>query len=275
MLTRVDVQSENPFYLQIRDARPTDSIIVEKIEGLDPPDIDLFVGDYARDGGFYSGRRVPPRHPVLTLSLNPNYKENESASGLRKLLYRAFVDPFDGIDSVSLILHDDEIADRYITGNTEKFECDIFSDDPVATISMTCPNPYLLDVALTSIPAVGPQLSFPYLGSAETGFELYVTILINTSVLKINLNGRIMVITFDFQAGDVFYINTNRGSRKLTMTRVISSVPTTIDILYALTTTTWVDIHAESNVMKVYGALTTNLIAKMTQLNFRGMHWGI
>ena len=50
MLTRVDVQSENPFYLQIRDARPSDSIHVAKIEGLGPPDIDIQMGDYARDG---------------------------------------------------------------------------------------------------------------------------------------------------------------------------------------------------------------------------------
>src|SRR5688500_12071057 len=118
MLTSVDVQSENPFVLEIRNAMPTDSVIVEKIEGLGPPDVDLFMGDYARDGGYYSGRRVPPRNVTFTLRVNPNYKVNESVSGLRNMLYKAFMDPFTNTDGLSFILHDDELPDRFVQGHT-------------------------------------------------------------------------------------------------------------------------------------------------------------
>lgn len=272
MLTRVDVQSENPFYLKIRDARPTDSIILEKIEGLDPPAIDLFMGDYARDGGFYSGRRVPPRNIVLTLRLNPNYKNDESVSGLRQLLYKAFIDPFDGADTVNLILHDDELADRYISGNVEKFETDVFSDEAVVTISMMCPNPYILDLVSTSLVGSGPQITFDYEGTAETGFILDVNITASTSYLQLDLNDRIMGLNYAFSSGDVVHINTVRGARQIQVT----AGGITTNILYTLAAGgTWLEIHKPSNVLKVYGESAGALVGNVGTLVFRSAHWGV
>lgn len=272
MLTRVDVQSENPFYLQIRDARPTDSIIVEKIEGLDPPNIDLFIGDFARDGGYISGRRVPPRNVVLTLRLNPNYKLNESVSGLRTLLYKAFMDPFDGADSLTLRLRDDELPDRYVSGNVDKLESDIFDGDPVTTISMMCPNPYILDWNLSEFVGVGPQITFDYTGSAEVGFLAELEISGTTSYLTLDLNGRKMYLVYDFLSGDVVKVNTERGQRSITVTR--SAVTT--NILYALSSTsTWLEIHRPTNLLKAYGLTDASLIADYSSLKFRTAHWGV
>lgn len=271
MLTRVDVVSENPFYLNIRGARPTDSILVDKIEGLDPPDIDTFMGDFARDGGTYGGRRVPPRSVTFTLTLNPNFKLGETHSGLRALLYKAFLDPYSDSDGVKILLKDDMLSDRYVFGYTEKFECDIFTPDPTAMISMLCPDPYLLDETPVVTPASGPTVPFTYTGTAEAGIEIDATLTTSSSVLKFDLNGRLMTINYGFQAGDQVSLNTSRGSRRLTVTR--SSVTT--DILYALATTFWHEVHAPNNLLMAYGATTNDAVANITEVTIQGRHWGI
>lgn len=112
MLTRIDVDSENPFYIPILGAAPKDSLMVRTITGLNPPDKDLFIGDYARDGGSYQGRRVGQRNVVMILDINPNPALGETVSGWRELLYKAFDDPLPDADSVQLTLKDDILSDR-------------------------------------------------------------------------------------------------------------------------------------------------------------------
>lgn len=277
MLTRVDVQSENPFFLNIRDARPTDSIIVAKIEGLDPPDIDLFMGDYARDGGYYGGRRVPPRDVTYTLEYNPNYKLNETVSGLRQMLYKAFLDPFADKKNVDIILHDDEVVDRYYTGYTSKFDGDIFSDDTTAQIVMRCPNPYIMDRDISAILGLGPTLPFEYAGTAETGVIIDATMTAASTWLQLELGGRVMVLNYGFQLGDKVYINTIRGQRRIQVTRTVAGVTTTTDILFALVSspTSWLDIHSEANELKSYGATDSTIVATISKLQFRAQYWGV
>lgn len=276
MLTRVDVQSENPFYLNIRDARPTDSIIVEKIEGLSPPDVDLFVGDYARDGGFYGGRRVPPRTVVFTLGLNPNYRNGESASGLRRMLYKAFLDPFIDGDSLGFILKDDEVPDRVIVGYTEKFEGDYFSDDTTVQITVRCPNPYLVDAQQTVLSLMGTSSPFSYSGTAETGLIISSKVTVPTNDLTIDLNGKLLALEYAFQVDDVVTINTNKGSRSIRLTRTSGGVTTTTDILYALVTgSTWLEVHSTQNTIKAYGATDSSVVADIVEVRFNAQHWGI
>lgn len=272
MLTRVDVQSENPFYLNIRDARPTDSIIVEKIEGLSPPDINLFMGEYARDGGVYGGRRVPPRTVTFTLRLNPKYTEGESVSGLRLLLYKTFMDPFVTTDALNIILKSDDYGDRYIAGYVEKFDGDLFSDDTTVQITMRCPNPYIQDYNLTSETFLGPAAPFSYGGSAETGLLVSATLFDNSPFLTFDLNGTVFVLDYDFLANDVVTLNTVRGERSV---KVLRGGVTT-EILYAKTAaSTWLELHAPSNIMSVYGTTEANTVANLTSLAYRPLHWGI
>lgn len=273
MLTRVDVQSENPFFLNIRDARPTDSIIVEKIEGLGPPDIDLFMGDYARDGGYYSGRRVPPRDVSFMLRYNPNYELNETVSGLRQLLYKSFLDPFPSADGLSIILHDDEAVDRYFMGYTNKFEGDLFSDDTTALISMRCPNPYIIDSASTQIAAAGPTVPFEYSGTAEVGLTIEATLTTSSSWLQFQLGAKTMILNLAFLAGDKVVVDTRQGSRKIQLIRA----GLTYDILYTLysSPSSWLEIHGKSNTLKSWGINSDTVVANITRITFQAYHWGI
>lgn len=277
MLTRVDVQSENPFYLNIRDARPSDSIIVEKIDGLDPPAINLHMGDYARDGGFYGGRRVPPRDVNFTLRLNPNPKFGESVSGLRRLLYKAFLDPFAQADNTRIVLKDDELPDRFVSGYTEKFESDIFSDEPIVEIVMLCPNPYIIDVDATVVSASGPTVPFVYAGSAEAGMEITAVLTAASPYLTFDLNGERVRLSYAFEAGDRVYLNTIPGSRQVRINRVIGGVDTPIDALYTLdwSASKWIYLHSVQNTLRVYGNTANASIASIETITFQATHWGI
>lgn len=225
MLTQIDVDSENAFFVPILGATPKDSLLIRKVTGLGPPDIQLFIGDYARDGGIYQGRRVGNRNVVLTVDLNPNPALGETIAGLRELLYKAFVDPQVDADYIKLTLHDDEGNTRYLVGYTEKFETEIFDVDTMAQISIICPDPYIRDDTETVVaPAdylTNPNsgwttVPFAYAGTAETGFEVEILITVATSTLTLENNGKKMIINRAFAVGDRVLIGTVRGSRYVT-----------------------------------------------------------
>lgn len=93
MITQIDLMSENAIDLPIIGITPKTSLLIKKIDGLDPPDRVLFIGDYSQDGGLYQGRRVSKRNVVITIDLNPNPALGETVESLRDKLHRAFIDP--------------------------------------------------------------------------------------------------------------------------------------------------------------------------------------
>lgn len=275
MLTRIDVDSENAFYVPILGASPKDSLLIRSIAGLGPPDVDLFIGDYARDGGFYQGRRVAKRNVVFTFDLNPNPALGETVAGLRALLYKAFVDPQVDADYIKINLHDDEGRVRYLVGYTEKFEAEPFSVETVCQISIVCPDPYIRDNVKTVLtdPTGWVTVPFAYTGTAETGFEVEITITAPTSVLTLENNGKTMIISRNFFAGDVVKINTNRGSRSLTVTHPGSTTEPLIAGLSPLSP--WLELHSQSNVMKVYGETQSDIVGAVKSLSYTQSYWGV
>lgn len=299
MLSRVVVKSETPLELELEDARPDNPIIVDKIDGLDPPDIDLFTGDYARDGGYYSGRRVGKRNPVFYLTMNPDPAHSNpayrTAADIRELIYRAFIDPRAAGDDVLVHLEDDDKPTRYFAGYTEKLESAIFAKETDLVVSMVCPNPYLYNVDETVDNFNGTTVLFPYEGTAETGLEVTLQLTSSSSTLTIVINNGIpMILNYAFQAGDIVYINTRRGERKIQLNRggtlnastgVISG-GTTSNILYSQAQTSrWLELHRVVPVpitnpnglstMKAYGAASNSTIANIRQIRSRGAWWGI
>lgn len=275
MLTKIDVDSENAFLIQILGATPKDSLLVRKITGLSPPDINLFIGDYARDGGTYQGRRVANRNVVIMFDLNPNPALGETISGLREMLYKTFMDPHADADYVKLNLHDDLGRIRYLVGWTEKFETEIFDIETVCQISMVCPDPYIRDNIKTVLRNVNgwTTVPFTYEGTAETGFEAEIYITSDTPTLTLDNNDKRMIISRSFVVGDVVHVNTNRGSRSLTVT---PSGGTPISIIAGLSPTSpWLELHSQANTMRVYGATTANLIASVRSLSYTQSYWGV
>lgn len=276
MLTKIGVEFEGEeLIIPILGVTPKDSLLVRKITGLNPPDIQLFIGDFARDGGIYQGRRVGNRNPVITFDLNPNPALGETISGLREMLYKAFVDPLIDADYIKLNLYDDLGRERYLVGYTEKFDGEIFDVETMLQISMICPDPYLRDNVKTTLtdPSGWTTVPFTYNGTAETGFEASIYITAPTSVLTLENNGKTMVISRTFSVGDVVYVNTIRGSRALTVTPSGGSASSIIANLSSLSP--WLELHSQSNTMKVYGATSANLIAAIRSLSYTQSYWGV
>lgn len=279
MLQQIDVvyeDSDGPqaIALPIFNLTTKDSLLLRKVTGLSPADRTLFIGDYARDGGTYQGNRVGKRNVVMTIDLNPNPALGETVDSLRTLTDTVFLDPLPDDDALQFIFHCDNAAERYLVGYTEKIDDDIFSADTLRQISIICVDPFIRDVFETTFshPVGWASVPFSYAGSAETGFEVNITITNATPILTLANNNSTMVFTYSFEAGDQVYINTTPGSRMATVTR--SGVTTSL--IGALSPTSrWIQLRAAKNTLRVYGILSTNVVAVIKDLVYRSAYWGL
>lgn len=277
-----------------------DSLLLREVTGLNPPAIDLFIGEYARDGGFYGGRRVGQRNVVLTVDLNPNPALGESAQGLRELLYRIFIDPAVQADSLQLLLHDDEGGVRSLYGYVDTFETELFVSETVAQISIVCPDPYIVDAVETELRSpTGTWLVVPfsYAGTAETGLEAEIYVTTDHGKLNLNNNGFVMTLTHQFLINDVVYFNTKRGERQIRLAslanvnamrtanprlttkqiweKLVEAGQTTSLLAKLAITSPWLDLHDPSNKLRVYGTTFTDSVAGIKSLTFRPTYWGV
>ena len=223
MLTQIDVMSETAIELPILGVTPKSSFLLQKVTGLNPPDRDLFIGDYSQDGGIYQGRRVGVRNVVFTIGLNPNPALGETVSNLRKKLYKAFIDPQVEGDYLKFVLTDDDDNETYFVGYCEKFDTEIFSNDTLCQISMMCPDPYIRDNTDTVLTSGSGwvQVPFTYQGTANTGFVVRIYVTTPTTEITLENNGRVMQLVNPdgYEAGDIIIINTIPGQRSITLTK--------------------------------------------------------
>lgn len=272
MLTQVVLQTANPMTLNIADADPDEIIILQSISGLSPADVTLFTGDFAKNGGYYQGRRVSQRNPVFNLKLNPDYVNDIEVSDIREMLYRQFLEPQANSDGVQVLLVDDRKPDRYFIGYTEKFPSDIFEQKPKAQISMLCVDPMLKSAAVTTASNPGGWVSVPftYEGSADTGVEVHLKVTTAVGQVTIENNGVIMKLTKtpNFAVNDVIYINTKQGERRITLNGV--------DVMALLTADSkWLTLTQSANLFKVYGTAVGDGKVVATDYTYRAEWWGV
>lgn len=286
--------------LPILGVNMTESLLLREATGLNPPAIDLFIGEYARDGGFYGGRRVGQRNVVLTIDLNPNPALGETTQGLRELLYKIFIDPAVREDSLQLLLHDENGGIRSLYGYVDTFETELFASETVAQISIVCPDPYIVDAVETELRSpTGTWLSVPfaYDGTAETGLETEVYISADHGVLNINNNGYVMKLTHPFLINDVVYVNTRRGERQVRLAsltnvnamraanpklttkqiweKLVEAGQTTSLLSKLSLDSPWLELHDPTNKLRVYGTTFSNSVAGIKSLVFRPTYWGV
>lgn len=272
MLQSVVLETANPMILRIGDVDPDELLILTSISGLDPADVTLFTGDFARDGGYYQGRRVGQRNPVFNFKINPNYKDDVDASDARAILYRQFLEPQVNSDAVQVRLIDDRNPDRYLFCYTEKLPSDIFVQKPTAQVSTICVDPYLKSVIETSATNAGGWLTAPiiYDGTADTGIQVTIKVVSSTSQIMLENNGLFMKLVklTPFFAGDIVTINTVNGSRSVKLNGV--------DIMAILTgDSKWLYLGQAANSLKAYGSAPSDGKAVVTAYSFRSSWWGI
>lgn len=270
MLTEVVLQTSDPMTLKIEDADPTESLILEGISGLTPQDVTTFTGDFARSGGYYQGRRVGSRFPVFKFKLNPNYAEDVEVSDIRERLYRQFYEPLADSDRVTVILRDDRKPERFFNCYAEKWDGEIFEKSPKAQISTVCVDAYILSLAYTSGNNEAGWVTVPisYDGSADTGIELTIKVVADTSVINIENSGQLMTLAGDFQADDILHICTVDGSRFIRLNGVDKMV-------LLQSPPAWIQLKSASNLLRTYGTSIGDGVSVITSYQFRSAWRGV
>jgi len=260
--------------LSIYGAKVSDSFIVRKVSGLEPPDVSLFLGEYSGDGGTYQGRRVGPRNPVFTIDLNPNPRRGETISSLREQLYDVFVGPSDESPYVEVKLFFDNSAPRVLGGYTETFETELFDADTAVQASLVCPDPYIRDVTPTLIdfdPPIQIINTEFYRSSAPCGVALTATVTEDTSNIIFYAGSKSMRVDYDLLENDVVIINSNRGVQTIVALRGL----TTINLLPYLTPQSrWLELYKKTGQIEVVADLNTT-VAFFNQLGYTGKYWGV
>lgn len=276
MLTQVVIQSTPPMTLKVEDIDPAEILILKSITGLSPEGITLFTGDFARDGGYYQGRRIGKRNVVLTFKLNPNYATpyplGIEVSDIRELLYKMFLQPQSTTHSVQVMLDDDRKPDRYFIGYCESITTDMWAQSQEAQVSLVCVDPYIRSVALTTFVDAAGVLTTPivYDGSATTGLIVKLKVAVATSILNFALNtsAKYISLTTTFAVNDIIDINTTIGSRSIKKNNV--------DIMGTMGATAgWPMLVPASTSMLAGGSAFGDGKVKIMEYSWRSAWWGI
>lgn len=279
MITKIDifyddVGGEQNLELPIVGLKPKDGLLVRRITGLDPSDVDLFMGAHAKHGSSYQGRRARERNIVMTIDLNPDYSLGQTVASLREQLYKVFLDPYEDSDYVPMHFHisDGRILTTY--GYTEKLESELFGSETEMQVSMLCPDPFLRSVQETDhTNSVGLWLNLPFIyeGTAPTGFFLDIGVTSSTTKLVVDLNGQKMEFLGDFLADDTVHISTVDGQK---YARLIRDSETTSLLPNLTPTSRWIEIKTKNNTLSVYGVDQAPVPAGIQTLKYRSSYRG-
>lgn len=220
---------------EVLDFSNNNNYDILEIQGLNPPPSALNFTTMANfDGSAYNSGRVDNRNIVLTIKIHGPAEEN------RINLYKYLP-----LKQLIRLYYTNGLRDVYIDGYIETNEIGLFSMNETAQISIICPNPYWRDVTPLEITfsTVTSEFEFPFAieeegiefsiisgtgtqivenGDIETGLIIEFTAVAN-QVLNPKFYNRTtretMTIDYDMLAEDVIRINTNRGSKSVTLIR--------------------------------------------------------
>jgi ribosomal protein S28E/S33 len=270
MLTEAIIQTSTPTSLKITDVDQDELLILESISGLSSVKTNLYLGEFAREGGYYQGRRTEKRNPVFNFRLQPNYAEDIEASDIREMLYRMFMEPQRGSDAVQVLLKDDRKPDRYFRAYTETFECDIFTKELRAQVGLLTTDNFLRsaeEVSGSSAEGVF-NLQLPYTGSVDTGMNVTVKVLSATSRITLEGPEELMAIEGPFAVNDIITLKTTEGERSIQVNGE--------DDFGAMTAASrWLLLKPGDNDITISGTVTGDGKAAITAWSYRAAWWGI
>ena len=234
---------------------------VYKITGLQPPSVVINSSVNATtDGSTVNSLRAGTRNIVLYMTLEGEVENS------RINLYRYFP-----LKKRITLYFKNGSRDVCIEGYVEVIECDLFTSKQVAQISLLCPQPYFkaVDELITHFNEVTSLFEFPFSMPAEgvaiscitanvrksiinTGdipsgliIELYAVGDVINPVVYDTFKRTNFRLRFTMKKGDRIVINTNTGSKTVTLTRdgVTSNI-----MGYMTPDSTWLTLESGDNV---------------------------
>ena len=274
MLTEAIIQTSTPTSLKIEGADQDDLLILESISNLSRVQNSLYLGEFAREGGYYQGRRRNQLNPVFNFRLQPDWANDVMASDIREMLYDMFLEPSGDSDMVEIHLVDDRKPTRLVTGYTETIESEIFAKELRAQVSLLTTDNYLRSVDETSLTEPGGNgwfnVPIAYAGSAETGLGFTLKVLANTPIITIEADRETIVLDGPWTLGNQIYVNTQEGFRTIQM------VPSGVEDLGAMTgPSRWITLRKGANVIDVYGSAPGDGKVSVLDYTYRDAWWGV
>lgn len=204
-----------------------------KIDGLCPPSATLNFSTIANvDGTVYNSGRINQRNLVLYVKIFPDVETN------RNILYKHFP-----IGQKVRIFYRNDLHNVYIDGYVESFECDLFTNNEVAQISIICNDPYFRSVekSTTVISVVHDYFEFPFSIPVNDPIVIsdrnyYVEGVVNPGIIPTGMTvefeaigynvlnpwlenkttGQKMIVNAEIDTGEKIIVNTNKHNLSVT-----------------------------------------------------------
>ena len=273
MLTEAIIQTSPPTSLKIEGADQDDLLILESISNLSRVQNSLYLGEFAREGGYYQGRRRNQLNPVFNFRLQPDYVNDIMASDIREMLYDMFLEPSRTSDMVTVHLVSDRKPTRLFTGYAETVESEVFAKELRAQVSLLTTDNYLRSIA--EVDVVEPSgngwfnTEINYQGSADTGFEFRIKILVNTPSAVIWLNDTdYMVLDGPWTAGQILTVNTQEGFRTI-------KVGAVEDLGSMTGPSRWLILKKGVNNLVTFGTAPADGKTVILSYKYRDAWWGV
>ena len=261
---------------EVIDLSTNPNYILYKIEGLQPPTVNVNVSDNATsDGSTFNSARANSRNIVIYVAIKGIVEES------RINLYKYFP-----LKKKIKLYYKNDTRDVYIEGYVELIECDLFSASQVAQISIICPQPYFkgVDELVSYFSDISSLLQFPF-SIASSGIEFSAITtnirksIINTGDIESGIIIRLYAIgsvvnpivydvfnrtyiklNLTMLADDEIIINTYKGEKSITLVRngLSSNV-----IGYMAADSTWLTLQSGDNVF-TYDAESGNSNLQLT-----------
>lgn len=281
ILQNVELQGLKNIVFPVINAQPTDNYILKEAWGLGPAEVDVFIADTLFQGGLYQGRRPRNREVVLRVGLNPDYKQQISASQLRQNLYNLLT----SYNPVNIHVTTD-IVEFQIKGYVKTIEVAIFTKEPEVQITIPCLSPYFEGMSELSIPAPpvdDAPIIFENPGSAPTEFYAELEILNNQpgQISKVRIaplldtSDRYVEVSYAFLPNDVITFNTKAGVRQISLLRS-GQVPINL-IRNVNDKLGWFYLEPGANVIHASSGIDDSwyLSFKWNAFKFTPQYWGV
>lgn len=209
---------------------------VLSVTGLNPPNAQINTSKIAgMDGAKFNSSKLEERNIVITLKINGDIEIN------RINLYRYF-----NTKQWCKIYYKNESRDVYIEGYVETCESNLFVNNEQMQISIICPNPYFkgLEEIVDDISKTIAAFEFPFAidinnpiefstidtskitrvdnnSESETGVIIEIDVLDSCNKIQLNniSTGEIFTLKYAFLEGDKITIDTNKGSKSVSLIR--------------------------------------------------------
>lgn len=248
------------------DASP---FVIESIDGLGPPDVNVAISNTLRTGGSFQNRSVQNREIVMTIGLQPNYSIGQTVESLRTQLY-AFIEPKLDLP-ITFVLRNGSTDIASTLCYIKRLEPNVFSKDPQVIMTLSCVDSYFT-AALYAVPSPATLPTQPMTiinqGSAPTGFTVKITLTSTSSSVRLTNGYGQVWFNYSFLSGDVVTINTTVGS--LSATSLRSGVTTNL-LPYLLPNPRWIPLHPGENKIWINGPASWTL----TSFLYYPRYWGV